>query len=129
MLVFTQHDRLVRTKEFQLRGTNLDAATLRQRSVEGAQEAFKGTLQSLQITMDDLKIPMPTYARVSGISYTIVLLDIDHFLVRKGYEKDVSYLVRVTRDVAKEQVMGDAWVLWSMAQRASLPDKIEACVL
>ena len=129
MLVFTQHDRLVRTKEFQLRGTIKDPAALYQRSVEEAQEAFKGTLQSLQVTMDDLKIPMPTYARVSGILYAIVLLDIDHFLVRKGYEKDVSYLVRVTRDVAKEQVMGDAWVLWSVAQRASLPDKIEACVL
>jgi hypothetical protein len=81
--------------------------------VEDAEEAFNVTLKSLQVTMDDLGIPMPTYARVS---------------VRKGYEKDVSYLVRVTRDVAKEQVKGDAWVLWSIAQRASLPDKIEACI-
>ena len=129
MLVFTQHDRLVRTKAFQLRGTDLDPDTLRKRSVEGAKEVFQGTLQSLQVTMDKLKIPMPTYARVSGIFCGVVLSSIDHFLVRKGYEKDVSYLVRVTRDVAKEQVMGDAWVLWSMAQRASLPDKVEACVL
>ena len=129
MLVFTQHDRLVRTKAFQLRGTDLDSVTLRQRSEEEAQEVFKCTLQSLQVTMDNLKIPMPTYARVSGIFCGIVLPSVDHFLVRKGYEKDVSYLVQVTSDVAKEQVMGDAWVLWSMAQRASLPDKIEACVL
>ena len=129
--MFTQYDRLPKTKSLQLRKTDpsLDPATLHQQSVEGAQEAFKGTLKSLQDTMDNLKIPMPTYARVSGISCAIVLLDIDHFLVFKGYEKDVSYLVRVTRDAAKEQVTGDAWVLWSMAQRASLPDKIEACVL
>ena len=106
----------------------MDPATLRQRSVEDAEEAFNVTLKSLQVTMDDLGIPMPTYARVSGIFCAIVLPGIDRFLVRKGYEKDVSYLVRVTSDVAKEQVKGDAWVLWSIAQRASLPDKIEACI-
>jgi hypothetical protein len=128
MLVFTQHDRLVRTKAMQLRGTGLDKATLDRRSVEDAQEVFKGTLESLQVTMDKLEIPLPTYARVSGIFYAFVLPGIDHFLVRKGYEKGVSYLVGVTRDVARVQVTGDAWVLWSMAQRASLPDKIEACV-
>jgi len=114
VLVFTQHDRLVKAKELQLREKNLDPATLRQRSVEEAQEAFKVTLQSLQVTMDKLGIPMPTYARLS---------------VRKGYEKDVSYLVRVTKDVAKDQVMGDAWLLWAMAQRAGLPGKIEACII
>ena len=129
MLVFTQHDRLVRTKEFQLRATIKDPATLHQRSVEEAKEAFKGTEKSLKETMVNLKIPMPTFARVSGIFCAIALPSIDQFVVRKGYEKDVSYLVGVTRDVAKEQVTGDAWVLWSMAQRASLPDKIEACVL
>jgi len=98
----------------QLRGTDMDEATKSRQSVEDAQEAFKVTLKSLQVTMDHLEIPMPTYAKVS---------------VRKGYEKDVSHLVRVTRDVAREQVTGDAWVLWSMAQRASLPDKIEACII
>jgi len=114
VLVFTQYDRLVRTKEFQLRGTDMDPDAQHQQSVKQAQESFRGTLQSLQVTMDHLGIPMPTYAKVS---------------VRKGYEDDVSYLVTRTRDVAREQVTGDAWVLWSMAQRASLPDKIEACVI
>jgi hypothetical protein len=113
----------------QLRGTDMDAATKSRQSVENAQEAFKVTLKSLQLTMDHLEIPMPTYAKVSGIFFAIILPSIDRFLVRKGYEKDVSYLVRVTRDVAREQVTGDAWVLWSMAQRASLPDKIEACIM
>jgi hypothetical protein len=112
----------------QLRGTGLDKATQGRRGVEEAQKVFKGTLESLQVTMGHLGIPMPTYARVSGIFYATVLPGIDRLLVRKGYDKDVSYLVRVTRDVAREQVTGDAWVLWSMAQRASLPDKIEACV-
>jgi len=49
-------------------------------------------------------------------------------LVRKGYEKEVASLVEITRGVAKARVEGDAWVLWSMAQRASLPVKIEASI-
>ncbi|KAN0129083.1 hypothetical protein V8E53_013079 [Lactarius tabidus] len=114
IFVLLLFDWLMSTKEMQLRGTDMDAATKSRQSVENAQEAFNVTLKSLQLTMDHLEIPMPTYAKVS---------------VRKGYEKDVSYLVRVTRDVAREQVTGDAWVLWSMAQRASLPDKIEACII
>jgi hypothetical protein len=67
--VFTQYDRLVRVKEFQLRGNpGLDpASNLPLRSVEEAQESFKGTLQSLKVTMDNLWIPMPTYVPVSGM--------------------------------------------------------------
>ena len=80
MLVFTQYDRLVRTKAFQLRGTDLDPDTLRTRSVQEAQQIFEGTLQSLQVTMDKLEIPMPTYARVSGVFCAIALPGIDLFL-------------------------------------------------
>jgi hypothetical protein len=128
--VFTQYDRLVRTKEFQLRETqpDVDPAGRRGQSIANAQETFKGTLKSLEATTDHLGIPMPTFAKVSGMFAPFVLPGIDHMLVRKGYENDVSFLVQVTTDVAKERVKGDAWVLWSMAQRASLPVKIEACV-
>ena len=129
MLVFTQYDRLVRTKQFQLRATpDIDAATLDRLSVEGAQEVFNTCLESLKVTTDNLVIPMPTLAKVSGIFTPTVLIGIDHLLVRPGYEKDVSFLVRVTTDVARDRVKGDAWVLWSMAQRASLPIKIETCI-
>jgi hypothetical protein len=67
--VFTQYDRLVRVKEFQLRrNPDLDPhSSLPLRSVEEAQESFKGTLQSLKVTMDKLGIPMPTYVPVSGM--------------------------------------------------------------
>ena len=102
---------------------------MHRRTVEDAEEAFKSILQSLRVTIDNLGMPMPTYARVSGIFCAIALPSIDQFVVREGYQKDVSYLVGVTRDVVKELVIGDAWVLWSRAKRASLPDKIEACVL
>ncbi|KAF8960038.1 hypothetical protein BDZ97DRAFT_1357110 [Flammula alnicola] len=63
--------------------------------------------------MDHLKIPMPPYVKVS---------------IRPGYQEDVSALVEVTRDIVKERLKGDAWIMWAIAQRASLPVKIEACV-
>ena len=53
---------------------------------------------------------------------------IDLLLVRPGHQEDISDLVQVTRDIVKERVKGDAWVLWAIAQRKNLPLKIEACV-
>ncbi|KAH9012450.1 hypothetical protein EDB84DRAFT_1680696 [Lactarius hengduanensis] len=115
VIVFTQYDRLVRTKEAELREDHpdMDPTRLHDRGVEEAQKAFQDCLQSLKRTMNKLGIPMPRYARVS---------------VRPHHQEDVSSLVKVTRDVVKERVKGDAWVLWAIAQRASLPVKIDACV-
>ena len=69
VIVFTQYDRLVRTKELELREEypQMDPASLRATSLEDAQEAFNICLKSLQRTMNRLKIPMPRYARVSGM--------------------------------------------------------------
>ena len=39
-------------------------------------------------------------------------------------KKLVEELVQRTRD----DLVGDAWLVWATAQRASLPLKIEACV-
>jgi PDZ domain-containing secreted protein len=58
----------------------------------------------------------------------VVLSGINYSLVRPGHREDISELVKVTRDIVKERVKGDAWMLWAIAQRASLPLKIEACV-
>ncbi|KAH9058916.1 hypothetical protein EDB83DRAFT_1011096 [Lactarius deliciosus] len=115
VIVFTQYDRLVRSKEAELKDEypNIDPTRLHDRSMEEAQNAFNICLQSLQRTVNHLGIPMPRYATVS---------------VRPGHQEDVSSLVKVTRDVVKERVKGDAWVLWAIAQRASLPVKIDACV-
>ncbi|KAH8977265.1 hypothetical protein EDB92DRAFT_1891264 [Lactarius akahatsu] len=115
VIVFTQYDRLVRTKEAELKEEhpNMDPTRLHDRGMEEAQKAFQECLQSLKRTMNRLGIPMPRYARVS---------------VRPHHQEDVSSLVKVTRDVVKERVKGDAWVLWAIAQRASLPVKIDACV-
>ncbi|KAF5354022.1 hypothetical protein D9756_006944 [Leucocoprinus leucothites] len=64
--------------------------------------------------MKRLNIPMPDYVKVS--------------VFRPGYKEDVSALVEVTRDIVKERLKGDAWIMWAIAQRASLPVKIEACI-
>ena len=103
----------------------MDPTTLRSRSVDEAKEVFNTCLESLRVTTDNLGIPMPTYAKVSGIFTPIILIGIDHMLVRAGYEKDVSFLAQATANVAKERVKGDAWVLWPMAQRLI---KIEASI-
>jgi hypothetical protein len=55
------------------------------------------------------------------------LIGVDLPLVYQGYGADISSLVEVTRDVVREKV-NDAWVMWAVAQRASLSLKIEACV-
>ncbi|KAI9433136.1 hypothetical protein H4582DRAFT_1006362 [Lactarius indigo] len=115
VIVFTQYDRLVRTKEAELREEHphMDPTRLHDRGVEEAQKAFEDCLESLRRTTNRLGIPMPPYATVS---------------VRPGHQEDVSSLVEVTRDVVRKRVKGDAWVLWAIAQRTSLPVKIDACV-
>ncbi|KAH9032021.1 hypothetical protein EDB85DRAFT_2114962 [Lactarius pseudohatsudake] len=115
VLVFTQYDRLVRSKkaELQEEHENLDENSLRDQSEKRATIAFNECLQSLQRILGRLNIPMPHCARVS---------------VRKGYQESVSTLVESTRDVVRDRLGGDAWIMWSIAQRASPSVKMEACV-
>jgi len=116
VLVFTQYDRLVRTKRAELKEDHphMDNDTLNSRSVEEAWKAFEICLQSLRRTMRNLGIGMPSYARVS---------------VRPGFQEDVSELVQVTRNIVKGRLEGDAWIMWAIAQRANLPLKIDACII
>jgi hypothetical protein len=51
---------------------------------------------------------------------------VDLFLVRSGYEADISSLVDVTCNLV-HKYQGDVWVMWAIAQRASVPLKISAC--
>ena len=69
VVVFTQYDRLVRTKEAELREEypKMNQDRLRELGAEEAHEAFTICLQSLQRTMNRLRIPMPRHAKVSGI--------------------------------------------------------------
>jgi len=115
VIVFTQYDRLVRTKRAELKEDHprMDDHTLESRSVEEAWKAFEKCLQSLRQVMRRLNVQMPPYARVS---------------VRPGHREDISELVEVTRKTVKERLQGDAWIMWAIAQRANLPVKIDACV-
>ncbi|KAH8984035.1 hypothetical protein EDB92DRAFT_1545551 [Lactarius akahatsu] len=69
VLVFTQYDRLVRSKkaELQEEHENLDEIFLRDQSEKDARDAFNKCLQSLQRTLDRMDVPMPHCARVSGM--------------------------------------------------------------
>ena len=70
MIVFTQYDRLVRTKELaglkEGIGSEMASADLRDWSVEEARKSFIKCLESLQSNMRRLGIPMPPYVAVSG---------------------------------------------------------------
>ena len=123
VIVFTQYDRLVRTKKAKLKVEygNLDATQLNDRSEEEAQKAFNICVQSLQRTVNRLRIPVPPHVKVSGIFVQFYLYDsIDYSLVRPGYQEGVSTLVENTRDIVKQRLKGDAWITWAIAQRPSL---------
>jgi GTP-binding protein EngB required for normal cell division len=65
VVVFTQYDRLVRTKQKEL-ANKVDASLLDQLGKEEAQKAFASCEQSLKQTMERLKTPMPNYLQVSS---------------------------------------------------------------
>ena len=68
VIVFTQYDRLVRTRRLELKDDypNMDDHTLDSRSVKEAWKAFEKCLQSLRQALRRLNIQMPPCARVSG---------------------------------------------------------------
>jgi hypothetical protein len=51
-------------------------------------------------------------------------------LVDPGYEGDLSNLAAITRNVVQDKLKNDAWLMWALAiaQRVSLPVKIDACI-
>jgi hypothetical protein len=34
----------------------------------------------------------------------------------------------MTKEIVQERLKGDAWIIWAVAQRASVPLKVEACI-
>ena len=131
VIVFTEYDRLVRTKRAELKEDHqyMDDHTLDSRSVEEALKAFEKCLQSLRQTMRRLNVQMPPYARVSGTFMPLHSVpDINRLSVRPNFQEDISEVVEVTRKTVKERLQGDAWIMWAIVQRANLPVKIEACI-
>ena len=55
------------------------------------------------------------------------LINVDLLLAFPGYDADISKLVDFTGDVVREKLTGSkAWIMWAIAQRASLELKINA---
>jgi hypothetical protein len=136
VVVFTKYDKLVRTKKFDLQEDPARAKSkdLDSQTTEEAQKALDICVESLHnaIRKMDSKMEMPISAKVSSKTSTCFLfLSVDISLVFEGYAADIPSLVETTRDVVQEKlrVKGDenTWVMWAIAQRASLPLKIEAC--
>jgi hypothetical protein len=97
-----------------------------------ASEAMRICIESIEKTMNYLSIPLPRHVKVSGTYvYSILHNSCTHnsLLVRPGnFEPDVSDLVTTTREIVQTGLKNDAWVMWTIAQRASIPLKIEASV-
>jgi hypothetical protein len=49
--------------------------------------------------------------------------------VREGYNDNILELVDLTRNIVEERLKGDAWIMWAIAQKASVPLKVDACIL
>ncbi|KAJ6534529.1 hypothetical protein DFH09DRAFT_122306 [Mycena vulgaris] len=103
VVVFTQYDRLVRK----------DNGLNKEDSKNAAQRDFDGHVESLKDAAKRLKIGMPSVINVS---------------VRAGYNDNILKLIDLTRNTVEERMKGDAWIMWAIAQKASVPLKIEACV-
>ncbi|KAF8269280.1 hypothetical protein EI94DRAFT_1725716 [Lactarius quietus] len=119
VIVFTQYDRLVRTKRAELKEDHprMDDDTLDSRSMEEASKALATYLGPLERVMRPLNIQMPPYTRVSSHG-------------RLGFQQDISELAEVTRKAVKERLQDDVSdrIVREKAQRGNTPVKVEACI-
>ncbi|KAF9531333.1 hypothetical protein CPB83DRAFT_848858 [Crepidotus variabilis] len=115
VIVFTRYDKLVEIKKAELLELDdkLAPELAMQSATKQASEVLNEFVQSARRTMKNLNIPRVEHAKVS---------------IYPGYDADAAYLVELTRDIVQKELQNDEWVMWSVAQRASLPVKIDACV-
>ena len=68
VVVFTQYDRLVRTKikQFQRKNKNATLEVAKQQGNVDAADAFHVCVESLERSMKELNVTMPPYSKVSG---------------------------------------------------------------
>ena len=68
VVVFTQYDRLVRTKikQFQRKNKNTTPEAAKQQGEADASGALRVCVESLERSMNKLSVTMPPYSRVSG---------------------------------------------------------------
>ena len=129
VIVFTKYDKLVRTKRDELQEENpgMDSNVLEWRSKVEVGNALDECVRCLKRTLHGVE-PMVPHVNVSGINPPSLLIGVDTSLDRPGYEAHMSSLVEVTRDLVRDMLQNDASVMWAIAQRASIPVKIDLCV-
>ena len=68
VVVFTQYDRLVRTKikQFQRKNKNTTQEAAKQQGGVEASEALRVCVESLERSMKKLNVTMPPFSKVSG---------------------------------------------------------------
>jgi len=110
VIVLTKYDRILRKKKAEAIRNNkdLDSKALDQLSKVEAQKVFDNCVRSL----NSAKKQTLRCAKVS---------------IYPGHDIDISFLVDITGDHIYENSKGDAWLLWAIAQRASLPVTLDAC--
>ncbi|KAF7354304.1 hypothetical protein MVEN_01118800 [Mycena venus] len=129
VVVFTQYDRLVRKHENTCANCkdcetcekceNLEPCENRknpepcQSCKAEAQSEFDRHVKILEKAAIRLNIDKTKWTNVS---------------VKEGYTDNITLLVNMTREIVEERLKGDAWIIWSVAQMASLPLKIKACI-
>jgi len=140
VVVFTKYDQLIRSKKAELQGDNksLNSEELDKRGKVESQKVLDVCVQSLESAIGRMdaemqtKTQMPPWVKISSMVSLSVLISVDLSLVYPGYNADIAFLVDATGDLVREKLEGDAadsaWLMWTIAQRASLPLKIEACV-
>ena len=99
--------------------------------VTEAAQALDDCVKSIEGSMKRLKVAMPQFVNVSSMYFPFNHMYVPHwptFLVRRGYQATMSKLVEITRDIVQKELKNDAWLMWAIAQRVSLPVKIDACI-
>ncbi len=115
VVVFTQYDSVVRLKTEQ----------------EASQILQEKCVAPLESACKRLNIEMPPYIHVSCKFIRFERLDNELFQARPNRDENIPVLVNLTREVVQKTLpsdAGDAWIMWAIAQRRSIPLKIEASV-
>ena len=139
VIVFTQYDKLLRTKVKDLEKKPTTKIFAQERGKEAAEKQFQDYVGILKADIAKLGIPVPNFVKTSGTYFTslsFVITALTLFLApppKSTYKQqgDVLELVHTTCDLLRpvgDQPNSDAWLIWAIAQRASLPLKVEACV-
>ena len=95
-------------------------------TTEKVKEILNNCVASLNDACKRLNVNTPPHLFVSTKPKNIS----DESRAARGWDLDgnVVKLINLTRTIVEEKLLGDAWILWAIAQRKSVREKINACV-